>query len=584
MRMIGRGMPISQSKPPLSMVISQIRPHTPQLTGTTPAPFQSAVRRVAYAAHALPAEARQGSFRRRSLALPLERPRRVVGRAAGVGIQESNRLYASWVDEIDIDPLFDAGDLGSNARLRSVLCCRVLDEIVGRSLALPSDTVRPWLGRGASNALAVLFTVSDTGGVPYRFRVTGGLHDDYTMLNHGDDLRFVVGRSPTLLPEHAGFDVLDLDAAAPEARGRFGAAALATGAFPIGLAARPIARKFADYNRDDRVGFERVKPDGEIEFVAVKPVPSGKDGEHHFVAVDGGVIDNEPFELTRRFLSRQAEQNPANRNGRETRYAVVLVDPFPNRATWPPENTSDLLAAVAPTLVSMLVDQARFKLQELSLALDESVFSRFAVLPEPEAPTPSSLALPIACGALGGFSGFLHRSFRHHDYCLGRRNAQAFLRFHFCLPETNPLFAPWKSGGGNAAAWYVADPSDAKPLAEGLVTMVREAVSTSAEPDPAQVPALPVIPLTPRLRREIVLGPADRPRPLDLDLSNLDGRLGNRLGAVIAHLVEDEIAHLVPGGWLGRQALKQFLPGVLRRKAMNSIEDALAQIRAAFPA
>ena len=114
--------------------------------------------------------------------------------------------------------------------------------------------------------------------------------------------------------------------------------------------------------------------------------------------------------------------------------------------------------------------------------------------------------------------------------------------------------------------------------------MVRETVSTPAEPDPAQVPALPVIPLTPRLRREIVLGPADRPRPLDLDLSNLDGRLGNRLGAVIAHLVDDEIAHLVPGGWLGRQALKQFLPGVLRRKAMNSIEDALAQIRAAFPA
>src|SRR4051794_41126671 len=95
---------------------------------------------------------------------------------------DSNRLYASWVDEIDIGPLLDTSDLGSNARLRSVLCCRVLDDIVGRTLALPSDTVRPWLGRGASNALAVLFTVSDTGGVPYRFRVSGGLSNDYTML------------------------------------------------------------------------------------------------------------------------------------------------------------------------------------------------------------------------------------------------------------------------------------------------------------------------------------------------------------------------------------------------------------------
>ena len=35
--------------------------------------------------------------------------------------------------------------------------------------------------------------------------------------------------------------------------------------------------------------------------------------------------------------------------------------------------------------------------------------------------------VPIACGVLGGFGGFLHESFRRHDYLLGRRNAQAFL-------------------------------------------------------------------------------------------------------------------------------------------------------------
>jgi hypothetical protein len=81
-----------------------------------------------------------------------------VGPGHAPRLAKANRLYASWVDEIDIGPLLDTSDLGSNARLRSVLCCRVLDDIVGRTLALPSDTVRPWLGRGASNALAVLFT------------------------------------------------------------------------------------------------------------------------------------------------------------------------------------------------------------------------------------------------------------------------------------------------------------------------------------------------------------------------------------------------------------------------------------------
>lgn len=110
---------------------------------------------------------------------------------------ECNRLYASWVDEIDIAPLLDTADLKGATRVRSVLCCRVLDEILDRTLAVPPTMVRPWLGRRDSNALAVLLTVSDTGGVPYCFRIAGGAGGaDYTMLNHGDDLRFLVGRRP----------------------------------------------------------------------------------------------------------------------------------------------------------------------------------------------------------------------------------------------------------------------------------------------------------------------------------------------------------------------------------------------------
>ena len=42
--------------------------------------------------------------------------------------------------------------------------------------------------------------------------------------------------------------------------------------------------------------------------------------------------------------------NPTNRNGRDTRYAVVLVDPFPNRAPWPAEDRSDLWRRLHRTL------------------------------------------------------------------------------------------------------------------------------------------------------------------------------------------------------------------------------------------
>src|SRR5947209_2691856 len=147
----------------------------------------------------------------------------------------------------------------------------------------------------------------------------------------------------------------------------------------------------------------------------------------------------------------------------------------------------------------MLIDQARFKPQELSLALDETVFSRFAILPAPVKKTAASLRLPIASGALGGFSGFLHRAFRHYDYCLGRRNAQAFLRYHFCLPETNALYGTWKLKGGDLAQWYVPEPGtslEMSKLGQANAATVLDAMPSSKGPAPEKVRALPIIPLT----------------------------------------------------------------------------------------
>jgi hypothetical protein len=43
--------------------------------------------------------------------------------------------------------------------------------------------------------------------------------------------------------------------------------------------------------------------------------------------------------------------------------------------------------------------------------------------------------LAIACGALEGFSGFINKEFRVHDYFLGRYNCKIFLRDYFTVPE-----------------------------------------------------------------------------------------------------------------------------------------------------
>jgi hypothetical protein len=76
---------------------------------------------------------------------------------------------------------------------------------------------------------------------------------------------------------------------------------------------------------------------------------------------------------------------------------------------------------------------------------------------------PSDTSLPpgtpaLQCGTLGAFGGFFDRGFRAHDYALGRRNCQQFLRERFNLPQGNPVIAPGLDPGGKAIAAFGMDP------------------------------------------------------------------------------------------------------------------------------
>jgi hypothetical protein len=79
--------------------------------------------------------------------------------------------------------------------------------------------------------------------------------------------------------------------------------------------------------------------------------------------------------------------------------------------------------------------------------LHGNVYSQFIIAPSrrnfADDPRTQSNGYDLASGALGGFGGFLHESFRHHDYLLGRRNCQQFLAEHFALPASNPLYENW---------------------------------------------------------------------------------------------------------------------------------------------
>ena len=105
-----------------------------------------------------------------------------------------------------------------------------------------------------------------------------------------------------------------------------------------------------------------------------------------------------------------------------------MIDPFPNQLKYKVKEStskSDILTILGG-LAGALLNQGRFKAEDIYLASKPDVFSRFIILPKK-----NKFKYSIACGYLGGFSGFISEKFRIHDYDLGRRNCQRFLDCQF---------------------------------------------------------------------------------------------------------------------------------------------------------
>ncbi|QGM98050.1 patatin-like phospholipase family protein [Methylocystis parvus] len=482
-----------------------------------------------------------------------------------------NRLYSSWVEDIDISRLLETGDidLKPGAPVRSLLCCDVIDKIVEDAFDLEGDIRAPeWIGRDGENCVRVRLTLTNMRGVPYAFEIYGAADPRrYGMLNHGDLLDFKIGIDPR--PEPGVYALNVRNTKTPD-WDLFRTAAKATGAFPIGLSPRIIRRDASQYEYISRIRFgDGVAP----------PIVSAKEGElYEFVAVDGGTIDNEPLELTRRFLAGGAGRININ-DGVGTTKAVILIAPFPNLLEATPddgnaaavnEDEQMSLARIAATLLSTLTDQARFKPDELRKAADDEYYTRYLISPARDDQRPMALKYPIACGALGGFSGFLHQSFRRHDYLLGRRNAQAFLRWHFVLPETADLFDEFK---GDREKWIVRE-------ARG------ETLTVSTRLGKNDLRALPIIPLVGDLmNKEIVIPSRDLP---DVNAvfgparDPLDALIKRRAKAVVSRLVD---VHLNFDGffaWAERKVAANIGTQFAVRKATGKISEAVDDIRQAF--
>ncbi|NWG87100.1 MAG: patatin-like phospholipase family protein [Hydrogenophilaceae bacterium] len=397
------------------------------------------------------------------------------------GDGSDNPLYDSWVNMIDISHLLQTRDLANDAPPASALDSTRLLEIARKAIDYGEGVnlqPRPYL----ADPLRFIFTVTNLRGIPFELDL-GGSGYRHAMMMHGDTMRFaLLGLGETGAPNfrHNEYPLSYPDEAAKWGGlwEKFAMASLASGAFPVGLSPRELVRRTSDYGK-----MPIVVPGGPGEaarVVEIRPVWSSANpdpgSEYRFVNVDGGTIDNEPLERARIELAGGDPLARNERDGLKADRAIVMVDPFvgPEKAGPSSMAETGLIGSLLATFTA-LKNQARFRPQDIALAMEDTIYSRYLIAPVRQDKANSDSGSSIACGSLGGFGGFMHSQYRQHDFYLGRRNCQRFLSQYLSLPVDNPLFAKWT----------------AEQKQQYGVSVKR--------PDGSTVTELPIIPLMPAL-------------------------------------------------------------------------------------
>jgi hypothetical protein len=427
-------------------------------------------------------------------------------------------LYETWVvrtrmvDPTDRLDFLTSQDLQApDDKVVSALNSALLDDIKEKALMpSPGDgsvVTTPPYSYVADN-LHVYMTVSNMRGIPYT--VSFG-NSTYGMQTHGDRVHYIItelGGAASARNEWLCKDsgrTLSVDTLPGPGENlssewdRYGTCALASAAFPVGLAPRLISAELKEYTtRSYPVlgGLASIAPS----------FPSSFGPGFVFLNIDGGVVNNNPFDYAQCALM----PNPAviaTEAGAADR-AVIMVSPFPEPPAFLAEGQPPSeLVAVVQALYPTLIDQARFKPAELMPAMDPEDHSRFLIAPERNIDGVDQ-RYKIACGLLGGFGGFLDEKFRAFDFQLGRRNCQQFLRATFGLPATNKIVAALD---GQAAFQLTGDP--------GKYAIV-----------PLLGHALPEVPLP------------VWPRMSEADFDILMRRIKGRFEAIVPHFVRAQTA------------------------------------------
>jgi hypothetical protein len=472
--------------------------------------------------------------------------------AASASLQATtNKFFESWVNKIDIEGLLRDADLNdANGPVISLLDSTIIDEIADYAIAPVPVIDRPYI----SKALTLFLTLTNVRGTPFSLNGSATGSAEEQVGYYADRLQFetVIGQDPPLSPFAKPLPLGSNAGAWPLLKD----AAKATGAFPLFLAPRQIKRSVADYLHSP------WEPLSVIDPAAVPPHwPLKADDTVTTLNVDGGVTNNNPFQLAHDFL---ATRNPSARpdpqtgmlrnpsTAEEANCGVLTIAPFPAKALYNPDypfGQNSSVFGMLPNLFAALVSQSRFLGESLTAVMSGTSFSRFVLAPS-DTDNPNKDALQ--CGLLSAFGGFFERGFRLHDYQLGRRNCQKFLRDHFQLAVTNPIVA-------NGLRRHTAD--------------AREAVKSRF--DPRQQGGLPIIPLCGTAAPEV---PSPQPATItSARVGHIVNWVVDRLHAISKPLLEGVIDSELEA-WAARSAFNTLISTWGKRKINSFIRKELSDV------
>lgn len=354
---------------------------------------------------------------------------------------EKSKLYRSWVDMVDdesnkvttLDRLLDVSDIEkekvSLLNMKSLLNSSPIDQLA--FAAIPQGEIFVFSPPSyVSDSLNILMSVTDIEGIPIDIRFTNINQNNPTknvLKMHSGFLRYVF-ETNTHINLNCDFPE---DTLTTINKKNLAYAAMATGAFPFGLINRKIVvsnKLFKNFENNLRNNYK------------MNVSLNLNQQDYNFIAVDGGAINNEPLGTTVRLMTSKIK----NYYPDEKAY-YILVDPFPNitnaQKTSPKRDISIYtIKDLAFNLVKVFRNQSMFRQEDLlnALEMDEH---RFLIYPSKRG------FYFLASGLIGGFSGFFKKAFRQHDYQLGRKNCQTFLRYYFgnkiseIEKETNTKFS-----------------------------------------------------------------------------------------------------------------------------------------------